>query len=177
MRRRPRVAGLAVEEVAVACGARRWRRARRRGDGLGVARGSLVQAAGRIWMHCLDSGLQAIDEHIECCAGEANDAEREAVLILCAKCHFCWVPRRFQGCPSQKLEIVRGGGLPKRRRIKRSFSCDRNGVQGALYGAGARGGPKIYWLLFKRRRFANERIAAARFTRSCAHHQQPQQHQ
>ena len=61
-------------------------------------------------MHRLDSGVLAIDEHIECCAGEANDAEREAVLILCAECHFCRVPRRFQRLPQPEAFSVRGFG-------------------------------------------------------------------
>ena len=64
-------------------------------------------------MHCLDSGVLAIDEHIKCGAGEANDAEREAVLILCAECHFCRVPRRFKAAPSQKLSKCSGFSAPE----------------------------------------------------------------
>ena len=68
--------------------------------------------------------LKTIDEHIECCAGEANDAEREAVLIFCAKCHFCRVPRRFKAAPAARSFQMFGFVRLKRRMIKGSVCCD-----------------------------------------------------
>ena len=72
-------------------------------------------------MHRLDSGVLAIDEHIECCAGEANDAEREAIFIFGAKCHFCRVPRRFQRLP--RPEAFKLFGFLRKRRMAGGSVC------------------------------------------------------
>ena len=90
---------------------------------------------------------------------------------------FAGFPGAFKAAPARSLKLF-GAGVSRNDAGSSDLSPATETVSKEHYMGQARGGgPKIYWLLFKRRRFANERIAAARFTRSCAHQQQPQQHQ
>ena len=96
-------------------------------------------------MHCLDSGVLAIDEHIERCAGEANDAEREAVLILCDSAMMSGFPGALR-LPQQPEALKLFGGARARRADWRSVSCVRAKCGRCPFGArGAAPGAKIYW--------------------------------
>ena len=68
------LAGSPADADTAGAPSRRWRRGSAWQSRAGSREDS--DALLGLWVH-------AIDEHIKCCAGEANDAECETVLILC----------------------------------------------------------------------------------------------
>ena len=111
----------------------------------------------------------AIDEHIKGRAGEANDAQCEAVLILCAKCHFCRVPRRFKAAPAarsfQMFGFLARDARDWRIRLLRVKCLPRSGPCGADGGAG---GGTAYWRDAAKANQTRPRDAAVQIARELA---------